>query len=70
MNNFFFHITIQLFRNLNLRLDKITQGNCQADVLKNAVLTEDDYFIAPPGNIPLHEVHIKDNNQSLKENEI
>ncbi|KPJ02768.1 GatC-like protein [Papilio xuthus] len=42
--------------NLNLRSDEITQGNCQKDILKNASLTEDDYFVAPPGNIPLHEI--------------
>ncbi|CAH0719450.1 unnamed protein product, partial [Brenthis ino] len=46
-------------QNLNLREDKITQGNCQKDILKNATLTEDDYFVAPPGNIPLHEVQNK-----------
>ncbi|CAH2037531.1 unnamed protein product, partial [Iphiclides podalirius] len=34
--------------NLNLRPDKITQGNCQAEILKNALRTEDDYFVAPP----------------------
>ncbi|VVC93713.1 unnamed protein product [Leptidea sinapis] len=41
--------------NLSLREDNITQGNCQVEVLKNAAVTEDDYFVAPPGNIPLHE---------------
>lgn len=51
------------YRNLNLREDKITQGNCQKDILKNATLTEDDYFVAPPGNIPLHEVQ----SEELKE---
>ncbi|XP_045771653.1 DNA polymerase subunit gamma-2, mitochondrial-like isoform X3 [Maniola jurtina] len=42
--------------NLTLREDIITQGNCQKDILKNAAVTEDDYFVAPPGNIPLHEI--------------
>ncbi|XP_041978606.1 uncharacterized protein LOC121732719 [Aricia agestis] len=42
--------------NLSLREDKVTQGNCQADILKNAMVIEDDYFVAPPGNIPLHEI--------------
>lgn len=46
--------------NLSLRSDEITQGNCQNDVLKNASLKEDDYFIAPIGNIPLHEVEIEE----------
>ncbi|CAK1547141.1 unnamed protein product [Leptosia nina] len=47
--------------NLKLRNDVITQGNCQVDILKNAVLKDDDYFVAPPGNIPLHEVEEKEN---------
>lgn len=50
-------------RNLYLRLDAITQGNCQKDILKNASVKEDDYFVAPPGNIPLHEVE----NEDIKE---
>ncbi|XP_014367619.2 glutamyl-tRNA(Gln) amidotransferase subunit C, mitochondrial [Papilio machaon] len=53
--------------NLSLRSDEITQGNCQKDILKNASLTEDDYFVAPPGNIPLHEVN--NEYQSIKKNE-
>ncbi|XP_023949490.2 glutamyl-tRNA(Gln) amidotransferase subunit C, mitochondrial [Bicyclus anynana] len=56
--------------NLSLRDDKITQGNCQADILKNAAITEDDYFVAPPGNIPLHEVQSESKNEEiLKKNE-
>ncbi|XP_063824874.1 glutamyl-tRNA(Gln) amidotransferase subunit C, mitochondrial [Ostrinia nubilalis] len=42
--------------NLYLRPDLVTQGNCQKDILKNASLKEDDYFVAPPGNIPWHEL--------------
>ncbi|XP_050301653.1 glutamyl-tRNA(Gln) amidotransferase subunit C, mitochondrial [Anthonomus grandis grandis] len=38
---------------LRLREDKVTDGNCRADILKNASLVEEDYFIAPPGNIVL-----------------
>lgn len=57
-NNFIF------FRNLTLREDKVTQGNCQADILKNAVLKEEEYFVAPPGNIPLHEVQIESDKQT------
>lgn len=41
---------------LYLRSDTVTQGNCQKDVLKNATITEEDYFVAPPGNIPLHDI--------------
>lgn len=62
------------FRNLNLRPDeviKITQGNCQKDILRNAAVVEDDYFVAPPGNIPLHEVELehKENQTEVKQNE-
>lgn len=46
--------------NLNLRPDKITQGNCQKDILKNATVKEDDYFVAPTGNIPLLEIENKE----------
>ncbi|KAJ8935242.1 hypothetical protein NQ314_012917 [Rhamnusium bicolor] len=38
---------------LRIREDDITEGNCKEDILKNATITEEDYFIAPPGNIPL-----------------
>ncbi|XP_073945247.1 glutamyl-tRNA(Gln) amidotransferase subunit C, mitochondrial [Choristoneura fumiferana] len=47
--------------NLSLRDDVITEGNCQKDILKNAAVTEDDYFVAPPGNIPLHDIEIESN---------
>ncbi|XP_074030655.1 glutamyl-tRNA(Gln) amidotransferase subunit C, mitochondrial [Leptinotarsa decemlineata] len=38
---------------LRVREDEITDGNCKEAVLKNAALTEEEYFVAPPGNIPL-----------------
>lgn len=60
------------FRNLNLRPDeviKITHGNCQKDILRNAAVVEDDYFVAPPGNIPLHEVELERNKTEVKHNE-
>lgn len=44
----------------------MTQGNCQADILKNAVLKEEEYFVAPPGNIPLHEVQIESDKQTTQ----
>ncbi|XP_059045404.1 glutamyl-tRNA(Gln) amidotransferase subunit C, mitochondrial [Achroia grisella] len=52
--------------NLNLRIDKVTQGNCQKDILKNACVTEDDYFVAPPGNIPLQDIKVKEIKQAQK----
>lgn len=38
---------------LRVREDQVTEGNCREDILKNASVTEEDYFVAPPGNIPL-----------------
>lgn len=38
---------------LRVREDQVTEGNCKEDILKNASVTEEDYFVAPPGNIPL-----------------
>lgn len=38
---------------LNLREDKINEGNIRDDILKNAAATDDTCFIAPPGNIPV-----------------
>lgn len=40
---------------LQTREDIITDGNIKEDVLKNAALVEEDYFVAPPGNIPLEQ---------------
>lgn len=52
-----------------LREDKVTQGNCQKEILKNAAVTEDDYFVAPIGNIPLHEVEVETESTKQKQNE-
>ena len=39
---------------LNLRTDEIDRNlPSREEILSNAVLTEEDYFVAPPGNIPL-----------------
>ncbi|XP_059612497.1 glutamyl-tRNA(Gln) amidotransferase subunit C, mitochondrial [Phlebotomus argentipes] len=40
---------------LELREDKVTDGNIREEVLKNASVTEEEYFVAPPGNIPLEK---------------
>lgn len=40
---------------LRLRDDHVTDGNIRQDVLKNAKLLEEEYFVAPPGNIPLEQ---------------
>ena len=38
---------------LRLREDEVTDGNLRREVLANAAKTEEDYFVAPPGNIPM-----------------
>jgi aspartyl-tRNA(Asn)/glutamyl-tRNA(Gln) amidotransferase subunit C len=36
-----------------LREDSVTEGNIREEILSNAAVTEEEYFFAPPGNIPL-----------------
>ncbi|GLH02937.1 Glutamyl-tRNA(Gln) amidotransferase subunit C, mitochondrial, partial [Gryllus bimaculatus] len=40
-------------RCLYLREDEVTEGNCRSEILANASVTEEEYFVSPPGNIPL-----------------
>lgn len=40
-------------RTLHLRDDIVTDGNCCKAILANAAVTEEGYFVAPQGNIPL-----------------
>ncbi|KAI8505101.1 hypothetical protein Bbelb_172100 [Branchiostoma belcheri] len=40
-------------RELYLRADTVTEGNCKDEILRNAGKVVEDYFVAPPGNIPL-----------------
>ncbi|XP_061198068.1 glutamyl-tRNA(Gln) amidotransferase subunit C, mitochondrial-like [Saccostrea echinata] len=42
-------------RKLYLREDTVMDGNCLNDILKNASKTIEDYYVAPPGNIPLKQ---------------
>lgn len=42
-----------VFRPLKVREDIVNEGNCKKEILQNATLLEEDYFVAPPGNIPL-----------------
>lgn len=42
-------------QNLYLREDSVTEGNCREDILRSATVTEEDYFVCPPGNIPLQQ---------------
>ncbi|XP_069614219.1 glutamyl-tRNA(Gln) amidotransferase subunit C, mitochondrial isoform X3 [Ranitomeya imitator] len=40
-------------RTLYMRNDAVTAGNCTDQLLENAKTVVEDYFVAPPGNIPL-----------------
>ncbi|XP_042297407.1 glutamyl-tRNA(Gln) amidotransferase subunit C, mitochondrial isoform X2 [Sceloporus undulatus] len=40
-------------RCLYLRDDSVTEGNCAQELLEKAKQTVEEYFVAPPGNIPL-----------------
>ncbi|XP_044131368.1 glutamyl-tRNA(Gln) amidotransferase subunit C, mitochondrial [Bufo gargarizans] len=40
-------------RALYMRSDTVTAGNCTEHLLENAQTVVEDYFVAPPGNIPL-----------------
>ncbi|XP_039283277.1 protein SERAC1-like isoform X2 [Nilaparvata lugens] len=48
------HINICKPSNSHLRLreDIVTDGHKRQEVLSNAKITDEDYFVAPPGNIP------------------
>ena len=53
-----------VFRTLYLREDIPTEGNCAKDILANASKTDEGYFIAPPGNIPLKKNKLKSESKS------
>ncbi|GAB1608098.1 glutamyl-tRNA(Gln) amidotransferase subunit C, mitochondrial-like [Argonauta hians] len=46
-------ISVQEYRAQSLRPDAVTEGNDKEAVLKNAAKIFEDYYVAPPGNIPL-----------------
>ena len=43
------------FRTLPLRADEVNEGQQKEDVLRNAKLTFEDFYVAPPGNIALEQ---------------
>ncbi|XP_075574931.1 glutamyl-tRNA(Gln) amidotransferase subunit C, mitochondrial [Pelecanus crispus] len=47
-------------RCLYLREDDVTEGNCTNELLKNAREKVEEYFVAPPGNIPLPKLEERD----------
>ncbi|XP_055862039.1 glutamyl-tRNA(Gln) amidotransferase subunit C, mitochondrial-like isoform X2 [Biomphalaria glabrata] len=54
-------------RALWLREDKVTEGNQLKEILSNATKVEENYFVAPPGNIPMKK-RDKDFLKSVLEN--
>ena len=42
-------VNVSIFRSLFLRNDDVTEGNCKNDILRNAVKTEEEYFVIPSG---------------------
>lgn len=46
-------VTVLEDEGLFVREDCVTDGNIREDILANASVTEEEYFLAPPGNIPL-----------------
>ncbi|XP_022224937.1 glutamyl-tRNA(Gln) amidotransferase subunit C, mitochondrial [Drosophila obscura] len=40
---------------LQLRNDEVNEGDCRVELLKNAKVTDEDYYVSPPGNIPLEQ---------------
>ncbi|XP_068017837.1 glutamyl-tRNA(Gln) amidotransferase subunit C, mitochondrial [Melanerpes formicivorus] len=47
-------------RCLYLRDDDVTEGNCTKELMKNAREKVEEYFVAPPGNIPLPKLEEED----------
>lgn len=41
---------------LQLRNDEVTEGDCRAELLRIAQVTDEDYYVSPPGNIPLEQL--------------
>ncbi|OCU01780.1 glutamyl-tRNA(Gln) amidotransferase subunit C, mitochondrial isoform X2 [Xenopus laevis] len=44
-------------RALYIRKDTVAAGNCTETLLENARMVVEEYFVAPPGNIPLPAQH-------------
>lgn len=55
-------------QNLYLRPDIVTDGNCRNDILSNARITEEEYFVAPPGNIPLEQTESEEKCSGIDDN--
>ncbi|MEE6518198.1 hypothetical protein FKM82_029035 [Ascaphus truei] len=47
-------------RALYIRADMVTEGSCAEQLIGNASSIVEEYFVAPPGNIPLPTRHERD----------
>ncbi|XP_060666976.1 glutamyl-tRNA(Gln) amidotransferase subunit C, mitochondrial [Drosophila nasuta] len=47
--------TVLETQQLQLRNDEVSEGNCREQLLKIAKVTDEDYYVSPPGNIPLEQ---------------
>lgn len=47
--------TVLEHQQLQLRNDQVTAGNCREELLRCAKRTDEDYYVSPPGNIPLEQ---------------
>ncbi|KAH3892775.1 hypothetical protein DPMN_016903 [Dreissena polymorpha] len=52
--------SVQEHEELFLDEDVVREGNCKQEILRNAVKVEEDYFVTPPGNIPLKQKKLFD----------
>ncbi|KAM8715197.1 hypothetical protein ACLKA7_002271 [Drosophila subpalustris] len=41
---------------LQLRNDEVSEGDCREELLRIAKVTDEDYYVSPPGNIPLEQL--------------
>lgn len=48
--------TVLEHQQLQLRNDEVTEGDCRAELLRIAQVTDEDYYVSPPGNIPLQQL--------------
>jgi aspartyl-tRNA(Asn)/glutamyl-tRNA(Gln) amidotransferase subunit C len=51
-------------KTLYLRDDSVSDGYCREDILKNASVTLEEFYVAPPGNIPLKQKESDQENET------
>ncbi|EDW03217.1 glutamyl-tRNA(Gln) amidotransferase subunit C, mitochondrial [Drosophila grimshawi] len=48
--------TVLEHQQLQLRNDRVAEGDCREQLLRIAKVTDEDYYVSPPGNIPLEQL--------------